>query len=292
MKMKYAPPESLIPKLEDIVANADRIDEKVRGCGTFSREDDEELVRFINFESDLQSAPTMKPRRGECPTEDEGEDLGSDDYDDEIEDEEEEEEEIGMNEGLFGRAIGGSGIDKPSHNTPTYEQDFINDSMSSKGDGGRKINSITSSRSSRTPKYSLAGGAYSQARIVDQPASIFTRADMRGVTDEEEEVARLAQLCQEPMKVEIQSSGDAFVEVEERNVGDMGEDCDYDDEEDEELDEKVSVSTISLDPREVRDRVRRDQGKKWGGGKVKRNMTKGINKYGKIDRSRRGDLLG
>merc|ERR1711871_974888 len=107
-----------------------------------------------------------------------------------------------------------------------------------------------------------------------------------------EEVARLAQLCQEPMKVEIQSSGGAFVEVEERNVGDMGEDCDYDDEEDEELDEKVSVSTISLDPREVRDRVRRDQGKKWGGGKVKRNMTKGINKYGKIDRSRRGDLLG
>ena len=59
MKMRYIPPESLIPKFEDIIFSGENIDEKIKSCGKFSKEDDEELVRYITFQSDIQSAPNL-----------------------------------------------------------------------------------------------------------------------------------------------------------------------------------------------------------------------------------------
>lgn len=120
MKMKYVPPEDLIPKLEDIIASDERLDEEVRACGKFSREDDEELIRYINFENDLQSAPTIS---GTARSED----------DDDVEDEAVE-SGAGFNEGVFGSPQHGQS--RPNRNTATYDHDFSCDSMSSRGGGG------------------------------------------------------------------------------------------------------------------------------------------------------------
>jgi RIO kinase 2 len=82
MKMRYIPPEVLIPKLDDIVSSGENLDEEVRACGKFTREDDEELIRFINFESDLQSAPRIPGAEESEGEEEEDDDLGEDHVED------------------------------------------------------------------------------------------------------------------------------------------------------------------------------------------------------------------
>ena len=105
--------------------------------------------------------------------------------------------------------------------------------------------------------------------------SIFTRADMRGITEEEEKAEKLAQLGLGGVEddEEGEDASDVSGDEGEEEVGAGGE------------------NPAAMDARVIRERVRRDQGKKWSNGKGKsRNMTKGITKYGKIDRSFRGGL--
>ena len=122
MKMKYIPPEELIPQLEDIVLSERRLDEEVRACGKFSREDDEELIRYINFENDIQSAPTIAGSSGV-----EGEEYDEEDYDEDEQD------------GEVAHVFHASELCpiRPNRNTATYDHDFSCDVSSVSSRSGR-----------------------------------------------------------------------------------------------------------------------------------------------------------
>lgn len=265
MKMRYHVPEELIPRLEDIISSDLRIDEEVRGCGTFTKEDDEELVRYINFESDIQSAPTRIGRKSH-------EDDQSDDEDD-VE-EGEQNDIVGFNEGVFGPSTSG-GIYRPNFNTATYDHDFTNETLSSRG--SITAASTTSSRkSSRNFKYSLGGGA------PPSPSTIFTRADKRNVVDPED-IVRIAEKAATADAVKDGESG--IAENEDEADDESGEDS-Y-----EELEEGAATAKFTIDTDKVKANVKRDSSKNFKGNKGKSNQTKKRNKYGKIDRSTRVDLM-
>ena len=59
------------------------------------------------------------------------------------------------------------------------------------------------------------------------------------------------------------------------------------------LEEGVEAATakFTIDTQRVKANVKRDSSKNFKGSKVKSNQTKKRNKYGKIDRSTRVDLL-
>ena len=279
MKMRYDVPDELIPKLEDIISSELRIDEEIRGCGTFTTEDDEELVRYINFESDIQSAPSRVGRKknkdnDEYGDSDEEEDDDGDEEDDVVEGEQD--DLVGFNEGVFGPSVGG-GIYRPNFNTATYDHDFTNETLSSRGSFA--AGSTTSSRkSSRSFKYSLGGGA-------PPPSTIFTRADKRNVVDPED-VIRIAEKATTMKDMNNDEVGIAENE-KEANI-------ESDEDSYEELEEEVNETKpvkFTIDTDKIKADVKRYKSRNDRGNKGKANQTKKRNKYGKIDRSTRADLV-
>ena len=263
MKMRYQVPDELIPKLEDIISSDLRIDEEVRGCGTFTSEDDEELVRYINFESDIQSAPSRTGRKededqyyeDEDEDENEGEGEGDDDFV-----EGEDEDALGFNEGVFGPATSG-GIYRPNFNTATYDHDFTNETLSSRG-SVTAASTASSRKSSRSFKYSFGGGAPPIS------SSIFTRADKRNVVDPED-ITRIAE--KEAAAIEAVKDAEAGV-AENENEAD-GSDLDLY----EELEEDESIATTAkfmIDTNKVKQNVKRDKSKDGRGSVGKSNLTK------------------
>ena len=270
MKMRYNVPDELIPKLEDIIMSDMRIDEEVRGCGTFTKEDDEELVRYINFESDIQSAPSRVGRKihEHGDDEDDGEDEFVEGEQDDI---------VGFNEGVFGPSTSG-GIYRPNFNTATYDHDFTNETLSSRG-SITAASTNSSRKSSKSFKYSLGGGA------PPPQTTIFTRADKRNVVDPED----IVRIAERTSRIDAIKDGEAGIAEDTNEANNESDEDSYE----ELLEEGVEAATakFTIDTQRVKANVKRDSSKNFKGSKVKSNQTKKRNKYGKIDRSTRVDLM-